>query len=45
MIRLKKLGVAAVIMMTVTLCAQAQPKVYFTKEITPQSLVKICKAL
>ena len=45
MIRLKKLGMVAVIMMTVTLCAQAQPKVYFTKEITPQSLVKICKAL
>ena len=45
MIRLKKLGMVAVIMMTVTLCAQAQSKVYFTKEITPQSLVKICKAL
>lgn len=34
----------AVAMMT-TMTACAQPKVYFTKEITPESLVKIYKAL
>ncbi len=34
----------AVAMMT-TMAACAQPKVYFTKEITPESLVKIYKAL
>lgn len=27
------------------LCAQAQPKVYFTKEISPEALVRIYKAL
>ena len=31
--------------MMVAAAVTAQPKVYFTKEITPESLVKICKAL
>ena len=35
---------AAVLMMA-SVAALAQPKVYFTKEITPESLVKIYKAL
>jgi uncharacterized Fe-S center protein len=35
---------AAVLMMA-SVAATAQPKVYFTKEITPESLVKIYKAL
>ena len=35
---------AAVLMMA-SVAAMAQPKVYFTKEITPESLVKIYKAL
>lgn len=35
--------IAVAMMMTMTACAQ--PKVYFTKEITPESLVKIYKAL
>ena len=41
---MKKLMMIAVAMMT-TMAACAQPKVYFTKEITPESLVKIYKAL
>ena len=41
---MKKLIMIAVAMMT-TMAACAQPKVYFTKEITPESLVKIYKAL
>ena len=41
---MKKLIMIAVAMMT-TMTACAQPKVYFTKEITPESLVKIYKAL
>ena len=41
---MKKLIMIAVVMMT-TMAACAQPKVYFTKEITPESLVKIYKAL
>ncbi len=36
--------VAVLILLMVTAC-QAQPKVYFTKEITPEALVKIYKAL
>lgn len=43
--RLKNIMMMTVIMMTAVLSAHAQSKVYFTKEITPQSLVKICKAL
>ena len=39
-----RLLLAAVLMMT-SVAALAQPKVYFTKEITPESLVKIYKAL
>lgn len=39
-----RLLLAAVLMMT-SVAAIAQPKVYFTKEITPESLVKIYKAL
>ena len=39
-----RLLLAAVLMMT-SVAAMAQPKVYFTKEITPESLVKIYKAL
>ena len=35
--------IAVALVMTMTACAQ--PKVYFTKEITPESLVKIYKAL
>ena len=35
--------IAVAMMMTMAACAQ--PKVYFTKEITPESLVKIYKAL
>ena len=41
---MKKLIMIAIAMMT-TMAACAQPKVYFTKEITPESLVKIYKAL
>ena len=41
---MKKFMMIAVAMMT-TMAACAQPKVYFTKEITPESLVKIYKAL
>lgn len=41
---MKKLIMIAVAMM-MTMAACAQPKVYFTKEITPESLVKIYKAL
>ena len=41
---MKKLIMIAVAMMT-TMAVCAQPKVYFTKEITPESLVKIYKAL
>ena len=41
---MKKLMMIAVAMM-MTMAACAQPKVYFTKEITPESLVKIYKAL
>ncbi len=41
---MKKLMMIAIAMMT-TMAACAQPKVYFTKEITPESLVKIYKAL
>ncbi len=33
------------VMLTLSMTAVAQPKVYFTKEITPESLVKIYKAL
>jgi uncharacterized Fe-S center protein len=44
MLAMKKIIMIAVaMMMTMTACAQ--PKVYFTKEITPESLVKIYKAL
>ncbi len=39
----KFMMIAVAMMMTMTACAQ--PKVYFTKEITPESLVKIYKAL
>ena len=39
----KLMMIAVAMMMTMTACAQ--PKVYFTKEITPESLVKIYKAL
>ena len=39
----KIIMIAVAMMMTMTACAQ--PKVYFTKEITPESLVKIYKAL
>lgn len=39
-----RLLLAAVLMMA-SVAAMAQPKVYFTKEITPESLVKIYKAL
>ena len=41
---MKKLIMIAVAMM-MTMAACAQPKVFFTKEITPESLVKIYKAL
>ena len=41
---MKKIIMIAVAMM-MTMKACAQPKVYFTKEITPESLVKIYKAL
>ncbi len=41
---MKKFIMIAVAMM-MTMAACAQPKVYFTKEITPESLVKIYKAL
>lgn len=41
---MKKLMMIAVAMM-MTMAACAQPKVYFTKEITPESLVKVYKAL
>ncbi len=41
---MKKFMMIAVAMMT-TMATCAQPKVYFTKEITPESLVKIYKAL
>ena len=41
---MKKMILTAVAMFVAT-AAFAQPKVYFTKEITPQSLVKIYKAL
>ncbi len=34
-----------VVMLTVAGCMKAQSKVYYTKEITPESLVKIYKAL
>lgn len=44
MLAMKKIMMIAVaLVMTMTVCAQ--PKVYFTKEITPESLVKIYKAL
>ncbi len=44
MLAMKKIMMIAVaLVMTMTACAQ--PKVYFTKEITPESLVKIYKAL
>ncbi|MBQ4353187.1 MAG: DUF362 domain-containing protein [Prevotella sp.] len=39
----KIMMIAVALVMTMTACAQ--PKVYFTKEITPESLVKIYKAL
>lgn len=32
-------------MLLLGMCAQAQPKVYFTKEISPEALVRIYKAL
>ena len=41
---MKKMNLTAVAMFVAT-ATFAQPKVYFTKEITPQSLVKIYKAL
>jgi len=41
---LKKVFISLIAMMTV-LTASAQPKVYFTKEITPESLLKIYHAL
>ena len=44
MLVMKKIMMIAVaLVMTMTACAQ--PKVYFTKKITPESLVKIYKAL
>lgn len=44
MLAMKKIMMIAVaLVMTMTACAQS--KVYFTKEITPESLVKIYKAL
>jgi len=36
------LSIAAALM---AICVSAQPKVYFTKDITPESLVKIFHAL
>ena len=41
---MKKILLVAVIL-TITMTAIAQQKVYFTREITPESLVKIYKAL
>lgn len=44
MLAMKKIMMIAVALV-MTMAACAQPKVYFTKEITPESLVKIYKAL
>ena len=33
------------VLLMMSLAAMSQSKVYFTKEITPEALVKICKAL
>jgi uncharacterized Fe-S center protein len=41
---MKRLMIAGICAM-LTMAAMAQSKVYFTKEITPESLVKIYKAL
>ena len=41
----KKKNLFAVLLAVVAITASAQPKVYFTKDISPESLVKIYKAL
>lgn len=41
---MKRLSMLAIVVMA-TVAAMAQPKVYFTKSITPEALVKIYKAL
>jgi len=42
---MKKLMTATAVLMVLSMTAFAQSKVYFTKEITPESLVRIYKAL
>ncbi len=43
--RVKKKNLFTVLLAVVAIAASAQPKVYFTKDISPESLVKIYKAL
>lgn len=42
---MKRISLMAVVLLLMTAMVKAQPKVYFTKEITPESLVRIYKAL
>ena len=42
---MKRISLMAVVLLLVAAMVKAQPKVYFTKEITPESLVRIYKAL
>lgn len=42
---MKKLFLAAALMLSMTVCAQEKATVYFTKDITPEAVVRIYKAL